>query len=380
MKIQDFFKKFDGESLTYEDLIILPKYIDFGVSQIETKTRLTRSITLNIPIVSSPMDTVSEADLAIALALQGGIGLIHYNLRPEEQRESLQKVKQFKRNGLAIETPKDASRSLLVGAAVETWPDRARERLEAIEDCADVIVFDTAQGYTKYEIELIKFVKSKYPHLEVIAGNIVTEDACEALIKAGADAIRVGMGCGSICTTQEVGGVGRGQATAVFRCSQYARKQGVPVIADGGISKSADIVKALILGADCTMLGSLLACTEEAPGRTSMKEGMKLKTYEGMGSFAAMSRGGAFRYSTQNIDLPAAEGVSGKVACKGPVAAWVPMLIQGVIQGLHKIGFQSIGLIQKAIADNAIDLERRTDAARQEGNVHNLYEYSSSKV
>ncbi len=496
MKIEPFFQLFAGTSLTYDDLILLPQYVDFSIEEVDLSTLLTREITLNSPIVSSPMDTVTESDLAIAVALQGGIGLIHYNMPAEKQRQEALKVKRFK-NGFVSEpitlpptasikevmrirrelgystipitedgTPRgrllgmiskydyssltpdyqenlvkermvpvhhlpcatfddlcdenghfdlghaneklleahsaalpivdeeghllylitrsdvdkhqnfpkaalDRNNSLLVGAAVETWQAKAESRIELLSNVVDVIVFDTSQGYTQYEIDLIKWTKAKHPHLQVIGGNVVTEDACEALIKAGADAIRVGMGSGSICTTQEVGGIGRGQASAVYNCAKMCKKSNIPVIADGGISKSSDIVKALALGASTVMLGSLLASTDEAPGRSQIKDGIRLKEYRGMGSSQAMEQGSSVRYGTQNSKIRVPEGVAGMVPSRGSIAQWVPCLLQGVKQGFHKLGFSNLS----ALADQ-IELEKRSEEAKREGQIHNLYEYS----
>ncbi|MCB1135175.1 MAG: IMP dehydrogenase, partial [Chlamydiia bacterium] len=268
------------------------------------------------------------------------------------------------------------SKALLVGAAVETWPARAHERLEVLQADVDVVVFDTSQGYSTFEIELIRHTKKHYPHIQVVAGNVVTAEACAALIEAGADAIRVGMGIGSICTTQEVGGIGRGQATAVYRCAVECRKHGVPLIADGGISKSSDIVKALALGADCVMLGSLLACTEEAPGQCEIKDGVKLKHYRGMGSQAAMACGSSVRYGIQNSRVQIPEGVSGQVTYKGKVCEWVPILTQGVRQGLNKLGVRGLDHLHSCFDTNSLGMERRSDGAKREGGVHDLYTYS----
>lgn len=496
MNINDFFEHFKGYSLTYDDLIFHPSYVDFSPSDISLKTRATRTIELHIPILSSPMDTVTEAELAIALALQGGLGLIHYNLTPEEQHKEIQKVKRFKsgfvsdpltlpphatihdvvairneygyntipitkegtphgrlvgmiskydystltdedldkrvsermvpaenltlatfdevsRGGLLdhrranqrladshaaalpivdgegnlcyfltradleqhIKCPNaclDASKRLRVGAAVETWFDKAEERISLIHKDVDAIVFDTSQGWTSYEVELVRWVKLHYPDLQVIAGNVVTEEACEALIRAGADAIRIGMGSGSICTTQEVGGVGRGQATAVYHCARACKKGGIPLIADGGISKSADIIKALSLGASTVMLGSLLACTNEAPGKMQLKDGIQIKEYRGMGSLSAMEKGSSYRYGIQNSGLRMPEGVSGMVSSRGSLHDWVPCLLQGVRQGFHKLGHRSIEELHEKISQGRIALERRSEGAKQEGNVHSL--------
>lgn len=498
MRIENFFQKFEGESLTYDDLILLPQYVDFALDTVDLSTKLTREIQLNIPIVSSPMDTVTESDLAIAIALQGGIGIIHYNMSIEKQLRQLQKVKRFK-NGFVLDpitlSPKatlreavavrrefgystipitedgethgklvgmltkydyssfsddylekqiwermiplknlsfatvedfsshgsfdltqanerlleshsaalpiidrdgslrylitrsdlekhqkypmaalDKSKALLVGAAVETWRSKAEERISKIQEAADVIVFDTSQGYTLFEIDLIRWTKREFPHLQVIGGNVVTGTGCKALIDAGADAIRIGMGSGSICTTQEVGGIGRAQATAVYECAKICRQAGVPLLADGGISKSADIVKALSLGGSAVMLGSLLACTTEAPGKIQIKDGIRLKEYRGMGSLKAMERGSSFRYGTQNSAIRVPEGVSGLISSRGSIAEWVPCLIQGVKQGLHKLGFPTLTRLHRSLAENRIELERRSEPSLREGQVHSLYE------
>jgi IMP dehydrogenase len=500
MKISHFFQHFSGTSLTYDDLILLPKFVDFSVDEIELGTKLTREINLNIPLVSSPMDTVTESELAIAIALQGGIGMIHYNMPPEEQRREALKVKRFKNgfvsdpitlppqatirdvirirkdhgystipiteNGsprgqllgmiakydyssftsdylekkvsermIAIEhlpsatfselcdengifnlvhaneklleahsaalpiidqngcllylitrsdldkhqnfpnAALDTNNSLLVGAAVETWKSKAEVRIEQLADIVDVIVFDTSQGHTLYELELIRWTKQHFPNLQVIGGNVVTQDGCRALIQAGADAIRVGMGSGSICTTQEVGGIGRGQATAVYLCAEECSRYGVPVIADGGITKSSDIVKALALGAGSVMLGSLLASTDEAPGRSQIKDGIRLKEYRGMGSAQAMDKGSSVRYGTHQSVIRVPEGVSGMVPSRGSISEWVPCLLQGVRQGFHKLGYRTLNYL-----DDAVELEKRSDGAKREGQVHNLYEVSTESL
>lgn len=500
MEAKRFFEQFAGNSLTYDDLILLPQYVDFPLNSIDMSARLTRELTLKIPLVSSPMDTVTESDMAIALALQGGIGIIHYNMSVEDQLRHVEKVKRYQngfiadpitlppdatiRQAVAIRqqlgysiipitsegrllgmitkydystfsedyltktvqermvplerlsvahyeellTPRgtfdlvkanellldshsaalpvidkkhqlrylitrsdiekaqnypnsavDSSGALLVGAAVETWAEKAHERIQAIEKYTDVIVFDTSQGYSHYELELIRWTKKHYPHLQVVGGNVVTSAAAEALVKAGADAVRVGMGSGSICTTQEVGGIGRGQATAVFECAAACRDQGVPIIADGGISKSADIVKALSLGAGTVMLGSLLACTNEAPGNSQIKDGIRLKEYRGMGSSQAMDRGSSVRYGTENCTVRVPEGVSGMVPSRGSISEWVPCLIQGVKQGLHKLGYQSVQKLQTHISEGAVHLERRSEGAKREGHVHSLYEVQGDR-
>ncbi len=370
MEINSFFNKFAGYSLTYDDLILLPGYVDFQLEQIDLKAQLTREIQLNIPLTSSPMDTVTEAEMAIALALKGGIGFIHFNLTPQKQLEELHKVKSYAAAGSSSSAAFDKSNRLLVGAAVETWPAKAEERIHVIQGLADVIVFDTSQGHTEFEKNLILWIKKTYPHLQVVGGNVVTASACEDLIQAGVDAIRVGMGSGSTCTTQEVAGVGRGQATAVYECSNVCRKYGVPVIADGGIKKGSDIVKALALGASTVMLGSLLAGTAETPGKKEERNGIIFKEFRGMGSLKAMQQGSSFRYAVQNSNFRVPEGVSGLIPEQGSAAELFPVILQALRQGLHKLGVSGIASLHQHAVQNKIQLEQRSEAAKREGNVH----------
>lgn len=502
MHIHDFFTKFDGESLTYSDLILLPQFVDFPLEEVSLQGRLTKEISLHFPVVSSPMDTVTEAEMAIAMALEGGMGILHFNMPPEMQREQARKVKLYK-NGFVSDpvalapqaklseavsirreqgfstipitedgtshgkllgmlskydyssfrkevledvvttrmTPfeklavasfeeltnrgnfdlaeanrrlleshsgalpivdekgrlhylvtrsdlekhqnfpkssKGSKKGLLVGAAIETYPDKAKARIEMLEDLVDVILFDTSQGYTPFELELITWTKKNYPHLQVIGGSAVTREACLALCDAGADALRVGMGCGSICTTQSVGGVGRGQGTAVYQCAQAAKEYGVPIIADGGITSSSDIVKALCLGAQTVMMGSLLAGTTESPGKTQVKNGMLFKEYRGMGSLDAMEMGGKYRYGMDQSEVRVAEGVTGGVPSRGSIHSWLPILMQGVRQGLHKLGYRNLDVLTTCIRDNKVYLEKRSEGSKVEGGVHSLSLINSS--
>ncbi len=500
MKLAALFEKFAGMGMTYDDLLFLPSYADFAPDEVDLGCQLTRKLRLEIPIVSSPMDTVTNARLAIALALQGGLGILHYNYRSiEDQIEEIRKVKRFK-NGLVshpvtlspddfideavkirhergyslipitedgssvgklvgLLTQNDYSRafhrgskvfermvpveklkiftrselidpsshdidmdranqllleshrpvllltdddghleylvtrsdlekretfpraatdprtqSLLVGAAVETYPETARERLDALVKAGvDLVVFDTSQGYSKFEIDLVRHAKRTYPDLQVIAGNVVTAAGVRALCEAGADGIRVGMGSGSICTTQDVGCVGRAQGAAVYHCAREARRHGVPILADGGVSRTGHIVCALGLGASCVMMGSMLACTEEAPGEVEYDGGVRMKSYRGMGSMDAMKAGSAVRYSLQKQIVRVPEGVSGRVMVRGPISQWVPYLMAGVRQGLQKLGAQSISGYHTLVEKGEIGVEMKTAAARQEGTVHDVY-------
>src|SRR6056297_557022 len=408
---QELFDTVHG--IAYNDFIILPGFIDFNPEDVDLESRLSRNIMLKRPIVSSPMDTVTESKMAITLALLGGIGIIHYNNTMEEQVEEVRKVKRFE-NGFIMDpvvlspdhtihdidnikeqygfsgipitengslyspligivtnrdvdfepdrgksvrdvmttdlltahegvtlseandilkkskkgklpivndegmlvalmsrndlltnreypcASKDSRKQLMVGAALST-KNESRERLhELVKAGVNVVVIDSAQGNSVYQIEMIKCIKETYPELDVMAGNVVAEEQCENLIRAGADSLRIGMGPGSICTTQTTMAVGRAQATAIYRCAKYARKYDVPVVADGGIANMGHLAKAISIGASAAMMGSMLAGTEEAPGEYFYENGIRLKRYRGMASLEALEKGGSKRYFSED--------------------------------------------------------------------------------
>ena len=326
--------------LTYDDVLLLPDASEVVPSEVSTSTQLTRNISIAVPLVSSAMDTVTESEMAIAMAKAGGIGIIHRNLPIDAQ---VTHVKLVKNVGLA-------------GAAVGVGDDGFARAQALIEAGVDVVVVDTAHGHHRAVLDAIARIKKFSPTTEIIGGNVATRAGAQALINAGADAVKVGVGPGSICTTRVVAGVGVPQVTAILEASKACNKAGIPLIADGGLQYSGDIVKALVAGANSVMLGSLLAGCEGSPGELVGINGVKYKAYRGMGSLGAMqSRGEQKSYSKDRYmqddvlseDKLVPEGIEGKVAFRGSVAEVVHQLVGGLRSGMGYAGAPDIETLRR---------------------------------
>lgn len=444
--------KFGPEGLTFDDVLLVPGKSEVLPRDVDVSTYLTQNIKLNVPIISSGMDTVTEARMAIAMAREGGIGVIHKNMSIERQSNEIDKVKRsehgiivdpiflspentlqdahdlmeryrisgvpitsgeklvgiltnrdlrFETNlsrkifecmtkehlitapvGTSLEqakailgkhrieklplvdergnlkglitikdiekalkypnSAKDTKGRLLVAAAIGVGADMMT-RVEAIvASKVDVIVVDTAHGHSLGVINAVKKIKDAFPHVELIAGNVATGEATRDLIEAGADAIKVGIGPGSICTTRVIAGIGVPQITAVYEASQAARPYNVPIIADGGIKYSGDVVKAIAAGASVVMIGNLFAGTEESPGETVIYQGRSYKVYRGMGSLGAMAEGSKDRYFQENMDKLVPEGIEGRVPYKGSIADTLFQLVGGLRAGMGYCGVSNI--------------------------------------
>jgi IMP dehydrogenase len=465
------------ECLTFDDVLLVPAYSEVLPSQVDVKSRLTRRIPLNIPLLSAAMDSVTEGRTAIAMARAGGIGILHKNLSPVDQAREVERVKraesgmignpitvrrdQSLREALGVmrehdisgvpvvegDTPvgiltardirfeknldqpvealmtrelvtvppgvsnerakellhqhriekllvvenkklvglitikdllqadrnpdanKDESGRLRVGAAIGPGPDRD-ERTEALVGAGvDVIVVDTAHGHSKGVIDAVKMVKKKYPNIDVVAGNIATADATLALIDAGVDAVKVGIGPGSICTTRVVAGVGVPQVTAISDCARAADRHDIPVIADGGIKYSGDVTKAIAAGASCVMIGSLFAGTDEAPGDLVLYQGRSYKVYRGMGSLGAMKRGSKDRYGQGGAadEKLVPEGIEGRVPYRGSLTSILYQLVGGLRSGMGYTGSATIADLRKKAR-----FVRSTAQGLRESHVHDV--------
>ncbi len=469
------------EALTFDDVLLLPDYSEVLPTETDTATHLTRNIHLNIPIISSAMDTVTESPMAIAIAQQGGMGVMHKNMPIDAQRDEVDKVKRsesgmivdpvtmtpdrkinealdlmrrFKISGVpvvaedgrlvgiltnrdlrfetrldlpisevmtkenlitvpigttlreaegilqrhrvekllvvdddyrlkglitvkdiqkAIKYPnaaKDEIGRLRVAAAIGATGDFIERAAELVKVRVDVLVIDTAHGHTSRVIEAVKQVKRRFPGVDLIAGNVATAEGAKALIQAGVDAVKVGIGPGSICTTRVVSGAGVPQITAISECARGARGSGVPIIADGGIKYSGDITKAIAAGADTVMIGSLLAGADESPGEIILYQGRNFKSYRGMGSLAAMKEGSKDRYGQEREEIDTKlvpEGIEGRVTYKGSLAALVGQLVGGLRAGMGYTGCRTIRELQQNARFMKI-----TAASLKESHVHDV--------
>ncbi len=328
---------------TFDDLLLIPAYSEVVPSMVDIASQLTKNIKLHTPVLSAAMDTVTESKMAIALAQLGGLGIIHKNLTVEGQAAMIKEVKAAKVVGEHATLDKDGK--LVVGAALGVNEDTLK-RLEAlVEAGVDIVCVDSAHGHSLGVINTIKKIRAAYPNLEIIGGNIVTKEAANDLINAGANVLKVGVGPGSICTTRVVAGVGVPQISAVYDVYQVAKEKGVSVIADGGIKLSGDIVKALAAGASAVMLGGLLAGSEEAPGEVFELDGKKVKTYMGMGSLTAMQKGSSDRYfqgGVKELKKLVPEGIEATVKYKGYIKDVIHQMMGGLRSGMGYCGCKTI--------------------------------------
>ena len=451
-------QKFGPEALTFDDVLLVPNKSEVLPKDVSVQTRFTTDITLNIPIVSAAMDTVTEAALAIGMAREGGIGIIHKNMSVQQQADEVDKVKRsesgiitdpiyltpdhplsdaealmgkYRISGVPVvedssrklvgiitnrdlrfepdydkpvsevmtqgnlvtapvgttleeakailqrhkieklplidregvlkglitikdiekarkfpNSAKDNQGRLLVGAAVSVSKDMDHRVAALVNAGVDVIVVDTAHGHSVGVIETVRRIRKEYPDIQLIAGNVATAEATLDLIEAGVNAVKVGIGPGSICTTRVVAGIGVPQITAIYNCATAARARGIPIIADGGIKYSGDMVKALAAGADTVMLGSLLAGTEESPGETEIYQGRRFKVYRGMGSIGAMRAGGGERYFQEDTKKLVPEGIEGRVPYRGPVSETLYQMVGGLRAGMGYCGAPDIPSLQ----------------------------------
>lgn len=341
-------KILEKDALTFDDVLLVPQYSEITPDMADVSTKLTNTFKMNVPFLSAAMDTVSEHKLVTALALAGGLGVIHKNMSIADQAKEVGMVKNYEfdneKNKRALI---DKKGRLCVGAAIGVTADMM-DRVHALVDAGvDVFVLDSAHGDSKNIINAIKNLRLEYPSMELIAGNVATYEGALDLMKAGASAVKVGMGPGSICTTRIIAGIGVPQLQAVMDCARASKEMNVPIIADGGIKYSGDVVKALAAGANTVMLGGLFATCEEAPGDIYESNGKKYRTYRGMGSIEAMAKGSTDRYFQIGHKKFVAEGVQGIVEVKTTVEELVFQLIGGLKAGMGYCGSKDIPTLQE---------------------------------
>ena len=346
------------EALTFDDVTLAPNYSEILPSEVDTNIKLSKYLAISIPIISSAMDTVTESNMAVAIAKKGGIGVIHRNLSIEDQVKEIKKVK---------------AKKMLVGAAVGASKQEYMRALKILKENIDLIVVDTAHGHTKKVGEIIKYIKKIKPNKTTLcAGNIATAEAAKYLVKLGVDVLKVGIGPGSICTTRLVAGIGVPQLSAILDVKKGIGNKKTALIADGGIKFSGDIAKALAAGADAVMIGSLFAGSKQAPGKIINRKGKLFKSFRGMGSIGAMNKGSADRYfqsKQKDTSKYVAEGVEGFVKYKGPVEKIIYQLVGGLKSSMGYLGAKKIKDLRKKPKFVKI-----TKAGFYESMVHNIDE------
>ena len=344
------------EALTFDDVTLAPKYSNILPSDVDTSIKLTDTLKLKIPLLSSAMDTVTESKMAIAIAKAGGLGIIHRNLDLKKQVLEIKKVKK---------------QNLLVGAAIGAGPNEFKRAELILKENLDMVVVDTAHGHTKKVAEIIKFIKRvKNKKTALCAGNIATPDAAKFLIKLGVDVIKVGIGPGSICTTRLVAGIGVPQLSAILNVRNGIKKNKVKIISDGGVKYSGDLAKAFAAGADAVMIGSLFAGTDEAPGKLIKRNGKLFKSFRGMGSVGAMNKGSSDRYfqsKQKDISKYVPEGVEGLAKYKGKVDRIIYKLVGGLRSSMGYLGSKQIKNLR-----NKPQFVKITKAGFYESMVHNV--------
>lgn len=344
--------KIIAEGLTFDDVLILPGYSEVLPRDVNTSTQLSPGFKLDIPLISAGMDTVTEAPMAIALAQAGGLGIIHKNMSILAQAKQVTHVK---------------AQNLKCGAAVGVTTDLLDRARALVKAGVDILTVDTAHGHSKGVLDSVRSLKKEFPGLALIAGNVATGAATQALIDAGADVVKVGIGPGSICTTRVVTGIGVPQISAIMNCAEAAKASNTPIIADGGIKLSGDITKALAVGASMVMLGSMFAGTDESPGDLVFDRDKVYKNYRGMGSMGAMDSGSSDRYFQSETKKFVPEGIEGRVAYKGPVKDVIYQLMGGLRSGMGYVGAANLAeLHEKA------KLVKITQASLVENHPHDI--------
>lgn len=346
--------KFAKKGLTFDDVLLIPAESHVLPNEVNLSTQLAKNIKLNIPLISAGMDTVTEGPMAIAMALQGGLGVVHKNMSIQAQAGEVANVKSVVVPANATKAAVDDQNRLLCAAAVGVTSDTFERATALLEAGADAIVIDTAHGHSAGVLRKIKEIRDHFPDATLIAGNVATGEATKALFDAGVNVVKVGIGPGSICTTRVVAGVGVPQITAIYDAASVAREYGKPIIADGGIKYSGDVVKALAAGGNAVMLGSMLSGTTEAPGEVFEENGKRYKSYRGMGSVGAMAQahGSSDRYFQGGVNeanklVP--EGIEARVEYKGDVSDIVFQIDGGLRSGMGYVGAPDIPtLIDKA--------------------------------